>query len=160
MIDIFPPNVQEYIKDSSVKFSISPETKFYEIAQEKLGREGIFDVRGFFVPDENKIYLKENATASTIAHEVGHSIDWYLGDRQVRFLSQCHSGIFLNFKKAKEAKLCVTPYSLKSVTEYFAEGFSSFLGLNENKMICQADRQCLKITAPFLENYFSRLFRM
>lgn len=160
MIDIFPSNIQEYIKDSNVKFFTFSERDFNKTVEEKLERENTSNIRAFFIGTENKIYLKENASSSTIAHEVGHAIDWFLGDRQSRFLSELHSGILLDFRRAKQTKLFITEYSMKNVKEYFAEAFGAFLNLNDNKMICRADRNSLRIVSPFLENYFSRLFQM
>ena len=151
-----PYSVREFVLDSLVKYTACTWKEFSELMKEKKGSEIAV---GAFMAKENRIYLHPLATRACLVHEMGHAIDWYLGDRKSECLSDRHFNLQKEFAELKSKRHYVSPYGLKDVREYFAEGFRAFLGANDN-MLTHTNRAELKFHAPILELYFSKLFRI
>ena len=80
---------------------------------------------GLFVLAEATVYLRV-VSRMTTAHELGHAIDFALGDNG--YMSNYHPGVRRAFARATR---WLTPYAATRIDEYVAESFRAFLECND-----------------------------
>lgn len=164
VLDILPNSIRKMVVDSDVRFLLHNAKDLSQMHYRSLiytykDYEYNEHIWGFYSSRKNIIHLRKDATFGVTVHEIGHALDWYLGNGYWR---SCSSKSILDEFNKKEA---INKTSNGHVIEFFAEGFRAFLNIND-PIITNYDalgfvsREKLKQCSPYLEDFFSKTFDM
>lgn len=154
-----PIRALELCAAQSTRIRVLDRNERYASASRALARLGI-DVdlwpappAGLFVVEERTLYLRD-VSPMTVAHEFGHALDCALGG------GVYHTGIDPEMRAGfTNADQFVTPYAATGIDEWFAEGFRSFIEVNDQLSHWpKVNRDRLERCAPTLLSFFDERF--
>ena len=173
-LSMLPCSVRNIVKETDVKFEILNKDEWRSFItasifdNQEVNKNSYGELYDLITPDsvtaafayhQNIIKLPVTLQHITdVVHEVGHAIDWHLGDKY-RYTSS--EMFYAEFQRAKYRNTFVSKYASANVNEFFAEGFVAFLNITDNYRKPKLfNRKILKEYAPELEKFFSKLFKM